>query len=204
MIRLRHCVTGLLLLSISAPAWAGGKNEPGAYCPFPEPGQTPQCMDPARAEYGDVFAALDDGAISDEQLETLEADVAAGAGSENAYLALTSITFVYYTIAQQAAASPAEDPGVVRRLERLNALLSGAYRASADDVNYRDAMQSAAQDLQRRAPAVSLQCVDDAGQPAECQSTEALLHQYAAVSDEIGIRGALRKLLQRITGGPDT
>ncbi len=185
---------------LAASAAGADKVAPGAYCPLPEPGQKRQCLDPARREYEDVFAALDDGAVSDEQLEVLEADVASGAESDKAYLALNSITWVYYRIAQQAAAAPDEDPEVVARLDRLNQLLSSAYEASADSPRFQSAMVDAARDLQNRAPAVPLDCVDDDGQPSECSATEALLRGYAAASGEIGIRGALQKLLERAIG----
>ncbi|MGE4608332.1 MAG: hypothetical protein AAEJ52_16450 [Myxococcota bacterium] len=193
------CVATLALALSPIPAsGAGGtKAAPGSYCPLPEPGQTPQCLDPAREQYGSVFAALDDGVISDQQLETLEADVADGAGSDRAYLALSSITWVYYQIAQQAAAAAGEDPQVVARLERLNQLLSRAYEVSADSPQFQTAMLDAARDLQNRAPPVSLECIDADGRPAECSATEALLRGYAAASSEIGIRGALQKLLER-------
>ncbi len=188
---------GLALAPIRALGAGGAK---GAYCPLPEPGQTPQCLDPARKQYELVFEALDDGAINDEQLENLEADVADGAGSDHAYLALNSITWVYYRIAQQAAAAPGGDPEVVARLDRLNRLLSSAYEASADSPQFQTAMLDAARDLQNRAPKVSIECLDEAGLPAECSATEALLRGYAAASSEIGIRGALQKLLERAGG----
>ena len=35
----------------------------GAYCPLPEPGQVPQCLAPARAEFGDFFQAVDTGGV---------------------------------------------------------------------------------------------------------------------------------------------
>lgn len=191
---------GLALAPISAFGAGEAKVAPGSYCPLPEPGQTPQCLDPARAQYESVFAALDDGAINDQQLEKLEADVADGAGSDNAYLALSSITWVYYRLAQQAAAAPGEDPEIVARLDRLNRLLSGAYESSSDSPQFQTAMLDAARDLQNRAPKVSLECMDEAGDPARCSATEALLRRYAATSSEIGIRGALQKLLERAVG----
>lgn len=192
-----------LLLAIAAPAWGAGKIEPGAYCPFPEPGQKPACMDPARAKYGELFAALDEGEVDDEHIEALEVDVT-DAGSDDAYLALSSLTYVYYTIARQAAAAPDADPVVAERLARLNDVLAGAYEAAADDPAYRDAMRTAARDLEARAPAVSLECTDASGEPVACRSTEDLLSRYATASEQIGIRGALRKILERFTGGPES
>jgi hypothetical protein len=191
------------MLGIALPALGAGDMAPGAYCPFPEPGQKPACMDPARERYGELFEALDEGQVDDAQLQALEADVAAGAGSADAYTALSSITFVYYRIAQQAASAPDQDPVVVGRLARLNELLAGAYQAS-DDPEYRDAMRTAARDLEQRAPSVAFECSDKNGQPAECGATEDLLRRYANASEQIGIRGALRKLLERFTGGSGT
>ena len=86
------------------------------------------------------------------------------------------------------------------RSDKTVVVLSRAYEASADSPQFQYAMLNAAQDLQERAPAVSLQCADAEGQPAKCSATEALLRSYAAASSEIGIRGALQKLLERVTG----
>lgn len=192
------CV-GLLLAAGSARTGSGDVG-PGSYCPLPEPGQRPQCLVDAKAKYGaDMFEALDDGDIRDDQLHRLEADVAAGSDSDHAYLALSSLTYAYYRMAQQAAAAPGEDPAVVARLERWNELLAGAFDASPDE-EYRDAMRTAAEDLRDRAPDVSVSCVDESGQATQCTATELLIRSYGAAADSMGIHGALERIIQRVIG----
>lgn len=191
-----------IALGASPPAIGAnpGAIGPGSYCRLPEPGEKPACLEPAKQTYGaDVFAALDAGNVTDAQLEQLEDDVAAGSNSDNAYLALSSLTYAYWRMAQQAATAPGEDPAIVARLDRWNRLLGGAFETSSDP-EFRDAMVVAAEDLRDRAPAVSLRCVDSKGATSQCDSTDALLRGYEAASAEIGIRGALRRLFERITG----
>jgi hypothetical protein len=181
---------------------AGGAGEvaPGAYCPLPKAGEVPECLQPAREEYRDFFEALDRGGVSNREAARLEADVAGGAASQNAYLALSSVSYGYYQLARQAAAAPGTDPAVTARLERWNALLARAYQTSPDDPSYREAVRTAARELHQRAR-VRLGCADAHGKPAECDSTEAVLRGFDAASDEVGIRGALRRLFERIAGG---
>jgi hypothetical protein len=206
MIRVRPllAIATTVSLSIALPSSAlAGKGDvaPGAYCPFPEPGQAPTCMEPAQQEYSDFFTALDDGDISDADTERLESEVAAGAAGGAPYLAITSLSYGYYRLAQRAAQSPAADPAVAARLQRWNELLSAAYDTSADDPNYRKAVQEAASDLQRRAPAVVLACADEAGHTTQCNSTEAVLRGINRTEETVGIRGALERLLDRMFGG---
>ena len=47
---------------------------------------------------------------------------------------------------------------------------------------------------------VRLGCADAQGKPAECDSTEAVLRGFDAANDEVGLRGALRRLFERIVG----
>ena len=190
-------------LLAAAPATAAGEVRPGAYCPLPQAGVEPACLDPARAEYDDFFAALEAGDVDDAESLQVEADVAGGGASVNAYLALSSLSYGYYRLAQQAASAPAADPATIARLERWNALLARAYATSADDRSYREAVHAAASDLHRRAR-VRVGCVDAEGQPAECDSTEAVLRGFDAVDREVGIRGALRRLLARFLGTEDS
>ena len=192
---------GALLLAASAagPAMAAGDPaKSGAYCPLPPPGQTPRCLDPAKAQYGDFFASLEQGVPGDAATAQLEADVAAG-GGEQAYLALSSLAYAYWRLSERAAEG-SHDTGVALRLERWNALLREAYAASGDDPGYRAAVREAALDLRRRAPPVRVRCVDAAGATAECDSTEAVLRGIDATAGEVGLRGALGRLLARIFG----
>jgi hypothetical protein len=198
---IRAWAAALLLAAIAPGARAAAEIEPGAYCPFPEPGQRPKCLEPARAEYGEFFEALDDDELDDAKSARLEADLSAGAAAGNAYLALSSLTYGYYRLAQRVTSDPEQDPALVARLERWNALLSRAFDASANQPGFRKAVREAAVDLHRRGPAVRLRCADADGQPAECSSTEAVIRGIDAADDRVGYRGALGRLLQRITGG---
>jgi hypothetical protein len=109
-----------------------------------------------------------------------------------------------YRLAQQAAANPEQDPVIVARLQRWNSLLSAAYDSSAEDPNYRAAVREAALDLSERAPQVALACADERGEIAECSSTEAVLRGFNRTQDQVGIRGALGRLLERMFGGDDS
>ncbi len=194
----------LLVISLFAAPWsarAAGDIEPGAYCPLPKQGERPRCLKPAMDQYKRFFAALDDESVDDAELGRVERDVAAGAASENAYLALSSLAYGYYQLSLRAAAQESANPQVVARLERWNALLGAAYDASPEDERFRQAVHEAARDLQRRAPPVRLRCVDERGDTVECDSTEAVIRGVNAAAGEVGIRGGLERLLERIVGG---
>ncbi len=198
-----HFCTGGLLAGVLLAAGAQGAGEirPGAYCPFPKPGEKPACLLPAKQEYGEFFAALDaKGDVGQTAAARLEADVAAGASSENAYLALSSLAYGYYRLSQQAAAAPNEDPELVARLERWNSLLSSAYASSPQDARFQESVREAALDLQRRAPPVDLSCLDESGSRVRCDSTEAVLRDIDRLRDQVGVRGALSRLLERFFG----
>jgi hypothetical protein len=193
-----------LLLALGAPlASASGEIKPGAYCPFPQQGEAPDCLEPAQDQYAKFFAALAEGELSDEDVADLERDVASGAWSKTPYLAISSLSYGYYQLAQRAAANPDEDPAVVARLERWNELLVRAYDISGDDPSYRAAVREAALDLEQRGPQVTLECVDERGQTVECSSTEAVLRGINHAHERVGIRGALGRLFQRLMGGGD-
>ena len=196
-----HVFVPLAGVLLAAVAQAAGEVRPGAYCPFPKPGEKPACLAPARQEYGEFFAALDaKGDVGDSAAARLEADVAAGAGSETAYLALSSLAYGYYRLSQQAVAAPNEDPEVIARLERWNSLLSSAYAASPQDARFQDSVREAALDLRRRAPPVDLSCLDESGSRVRCDSTEAVLRDIDRLRDQVGVRGALSRLLGRFFG----
>ena len=63
--------------------------QPGAYCPLPEPGQRPICLEPAQAHYADFFAAVERGRVTAADTAPVEADLDGRAGRERAYLALS-------------------------------------------------------------------------------------------------------------------
>jgi len=193
---------GTLLLAAAAAGPAAAAGDPahaGAYCPLPPPGQSPRCLDPAKAQYGDFFASLERGVPDESVAARLEADLATGGAGEHGYLALSSLAYAYWQLSERAAAS-AHDADVAARLERWNALLREAYAASGDDPGYRAALREAALDLRRRAPPVRVRCVDADGATAECSSTEAVLRGMDATTAEVGLRGALGRLLARLFG----
>jgi hypothetical protein len=190
----------VLALAFAAPARAGDSAEPGAYCPLPEKGEVPQCMAPARAEYSGYFEALERGELADADAAALEETVAAGAASEHAYLALSSLAYGYYQLAQREAGRPEQDPQVALRLARWNRLLERAYAVSEEDESYRHAVESAARELHARAP-IALPCQDARGEPAACNSTESVLRGLEAADDRAGLRGAVERLMRRLFGG---
>ena len=193
----------VLALTHSRPVSAGGGTEPGAYCPLPEKGEVPQCMEPAQATYSSYFRALADGNLADADSAQLEQTVAEGAASEHAYLALSSLTYGYYQLARREAGRPEQDPEVALRLARWNTLLERAYAASGEDLAYRAAVHRAARELRERAP-IRLPCQDASGAPAACSSTEGVLRGLEAADERSGIRGALERLLHRFFGEEST
>lgn len=192
-------------LALAATAvLAAGEIGPGSYCPLPKPGETPSCLEPAKAEYGDFFQAVDTGDVDDARMGRVERELADGADSENAYLALSSLAYGYYRLSQQAARSETDDPEIAARLERWNALLGQAFDVSEPDGEFRDAVRTAALDLQRNAPPVRVRCIDASGETSECDSTDAVVRGIDQTASEVGIRGALERLLERITGSDDS
>jgi hypothetical protein len=192
----------LLPLALGTPLAFGSEAiKHGAYCPFPEKGETPKCLEPAKDRYAEFFKALAAGRLSDADAAKLERDVASGASSKTPYLAISSLSYGYYQLAQRAAANPDEDPAVVARLERWNELLVRAYDMGAGDPSYRAAVREAALDLEQRGPRVMLGCVDELGRKSECNSTEAVLRGINQAEEKVGIRGALGRLFRRVLGG---
>jgi len=201
--RLPFAFAGAVLLPIAlgAPlAFGSDEIKRGAYCPFPEKGATPKCLEPAQDRYAEFFSALAEGTPSDDDVAELERDVASGASSKTPYLAISSLSYGYYQLAQRAAANPDEDPEVVERLQRWNELLVRAYDTGADDPSYRAAVREAALDLELRGPRVTLECVDDHGRTSECNSTESVLRGIDKAEERVGIRAALGRLFRRVTG----
>ena len=195
---------GPALLLAAAVALAAGEIGPGAYCPLPKPGETPGCLEPAKAEYGEFFQAVDTGEVDDARLGRVERELAGGAASGNAYLALSSLAYGYYRLSERAARSKTADPVIAARLERWNALLGQASAVSESDGEFRTALRSAALDLQHNAPPVRIRCRDAAGESVECDSTDDVVRGIDRTASEVGIRGALERLLERIAGSDDS
>lgn len=167
---------------------------PGAYCPFPTEGELPKCMDPARESYGEFFAGLEAGDVSAAEAARVEADVARGNAD-----ALSSLVYGYFQVARRLSQDP-DDPDLVATLEGWNALLLSSWERSDKDPLFRATLRQAVGDLQERAPAVRLACVDAAGEPAQCDSAEAVLRGMNEMRARVGVRGALARLLDRILG----
>ncbi|MGH0028566.1 MAG: hypothetical protein ACQGVC_02155 [Myxococcota bacterium] len=197
---MRALLAGLASLGMVAAAGAADRPAPGAYCPLPEKGEVPQCLSPAKDTYGAFFSALDEG--GEQGFDDVEQAVARGASEEQAYLALSSLTYGYYRLAQRAAAEEDVDPEIAARLSRWNDLLARAFEESPDDEPYRQAVRQAAQELSERAP-VRVPCRDARGEESDCTSTENVLRGFNAASDEVGIRGALDRLMRRLFGDGD-
>ena len=190
---------GVALLLAASVAAHAAKPERGAYCPIPEPGETPECLLEAKANYSDFFANLETGGPSKQAARRIESDLA-GASGVRAYQALSSLAYGYYRLAERAAGSKHVDPEIAERLQRWNGILSQAFAASDAEPHFREAVREAAYDIHRRAPPVKFQCLDENGQSAECDATAALLLLADTTRDDTGVRGQLGRLFDRIFG----
>ena len=181
--RLAAVMLAVALLPDPLGAAGGDPAKAGAYCPLPEPGQVPQCLAPARAEFGDFFEAVEAGGIENHQSRRLEASLAGGSSKAEAYLALSSLTYGYFMLAQRAAADPLARPALTARLDRWNQLLLRAYSDSESNPEFQQAVRLAARDLDSKAPG------------------RGLLQLIAQADGRTsGMRGALEGLMGRIFG----
>jgi len=140
---------------------------------------------PAQARYRDLFVALDKGGNLEHAASQMETDLANGSG-EDAYLALSSLAYAYWRLALSAAETETVDPAVAARLEEWNALLSHVYSRREGDVAFRTAVRDAARDLEERTASASYR-------PAQ-----GLLSRLDQVQDQLGVRGAVRRVLHRV------
>jgi hypothetical protein len=194
-----------LVLLIGGPAFSGSAQQaaqPGAYCPLPEPGQTPACLASAQHEYQAFFAGVDAGRMPSEVSARVEADLTGAAGIERAYLALSSVSYGYFRLAEQIGVQPDADPVLLARLARWNDLLVGLYGRSQLDPEFRLAIHDMAADLHRhlarQAVAMPASCV---GEHLEsCGQSADLLRAMAVVDQHTGVRSPLAQLLQRLVG----
>jgi len=202
--RPRQAVALVCWLLAGAPALAAevpGVGGSGAYCPLPEPGQPAACLEPAQQRYEHFFGALERESFDPAAAARVERELAPG--SDAPYEALSSLAYGYYRLARRAAADPNADPAVILRLERWNEVLARAYEKSGSDPAFRAAVRAAAADVNRRAPAVGLRCLDEWGDATTCQSTEAVMRGMDALRDQAGLRGQLSRLFSRLFGtGP--
>jgi hypothetical protein len=190
------------LLSPSTAAFAANSSDvtsdaAGAYCPLPAPGEQPACLAPARSQYAHFMDAIDAGSLDAVAAEQVERDLTSG---PRTYLALTSLAYGYYHLAQTAAQKASPTPVLVARLEHWNDLLSTLYAETSTDPGIRRAVREAATDLHERAPVVSSECAGRAGADGSCGSAGTLLDALQAIDAQqsaSGVRGALTRLIQR-------
>jgi hypothetical protein len=198
---------GLSLLAAPADP-ADDSRRPGAYCPFPEDlkkGEVPTCFTPAQQQYPEFLEAVESGRIDDPGVARLEQQLEAADSGESDYLALASLAYGYFRLAERAAHSERPNPALVARLNSWNHLLSGLYENTATPPELRTAVRDAARDLHERAPAVDTSCPPGADGDS-CQTTGLLLQTLRRIDDPAGtygVRGALGKLLDRVRGGDD-
>lgn len=198
-------LVALTALAGSAPgaAAAGDPSQPGAYCPFPKAGEKPVCFGEVEEEYADFFEAVDSGRVDDPRVSEVEQALAAPRGEAERTLALSSLAYGYFMLAERAATQEHPDPLLVARLESWNDLLSRAYSDAAAPPTFRTAVREAALDLHARAPAVRAsgeECAE-AGDADSCETTSQLLVALRRIDDvdaDSGVRGALGRLLGRI------
>ncbi len=187
--------TGAFLLLLAAPC--AGAGVPKGYCPIPEPGEPPSCLEPVRERYGDLLGEIERGEVDEDEAARLEAALS---DEDGRYEALSLLAYAYYALSRRAATAPHQDPAVARRLERFNALLRAAYQRHPPGDPFRASVEQAVQDIARRAPPVVVRCRDARGRERPCTSTEALLHGLRDFQERTGIRGALARLLARMLG----
>lgn len=185
-------------------ASAGGDpSQPGAYCPFPEAGEKPVCFSEVEQEYSEFFEAVDSGRVDDPRVAAVEQALAAPRGAAERTLALSSLAYGYFMLAERAATQARPDPVLVARLESWNDLLSRVYSDAAGEPTFRTAVREAALDLHARAPAVRTTRADCAGDGdgQSCETTSQLLVALRRIDDpdaDSGVRAALGRLLGRI------
>jgi hypothetical protein len=195
----------LVMLGASLVAAVGDPSEPGAYCPFPKKGEKPVCFTEVEQEYSDFFAAVDSGQVDGPRVRELEETLKDTEQAEERALALSSLAYGYFMLAERAAASDRPDPALVARLETWNALLSSVYEEAESQPQFRTAVRDAALDLHARAPTVASsqeECGTGTDGPP-CGTTSSLLAALRRIDDpdsETGVRGALGNLLERMLG----
>jgi hypothetical protein len=170
----------------------------GAYCPLPAPGQKPSCLAPAQQEYGAFFAAVQEGRVEPTASDLVEADLAGASGTERAYLALSSVSYGYFRLAEQIGVRPDADPILLARLARWNDLLLGLYGQSNLDPGFRAAIRDMANDLHRHTVGLQPSCA--ATEFEHCGQTAELVRAMASMDRSTGVRSPLAQILQRMLG----
>lgn len=195
--RRRRAGPGLATLALAATAGAppaagvgGDPAQPGSYCLLPDrPGGERRCLAPARQRYGELFESLEEGgAPPPEASQEVERELETG--GPGAVLALSSLSYAYWRIALRAAETEEMDPALADRLEEWNRVLATAYERHRHEPELRHEIHTAAADLEARAP--------ESVEPAR-----GLLGRLDDVDGRLGLRGAIRRVLERVFGGDD-
>jgi hypothetical protein len=171
----------------------------GAYCPLPEKGEVPVCLTPAKAEYQDFFAALDEGKLGEAETATVESDLSSGAETERTYLALSSLSYGYFRLAEKVGKDPAADPALLARLQHWNRLLLDVYGEADAHPRLRAALRTAAVDLQSRTPQLGEACLSTHA-ASGCDGAHGLVRALAVIDRNAGIRSPLTSLVNRLIG----
>ena len=191
----------LLLLPVGSEAVSGAPGTAGAYCPIPEPGETPSCQVPAREQYGEFFAAVESGRADPAQTTQIEAALSRTGDETGAYLALSSIAYGYYRLAHEASQQPHANPRLTARLMRWNELLTRVYGAESTPPALKAAVRTAAEDLGARVPPIGVTCT--AGREADCEAVRGLVGALAAIDERTSMRSPLSRLGERLLGPAD-
>ena len=190
----------------AAPSWAatGDPSHEGSYCPFPAAGEKPVCFAEVEHQFGDFLQAVDAGKIDSAELVEVEDRLKTGPTEAERTLALSSLAYGYFMLAERAAAAEHPDPALVARLQRWNELLGAVYADAKGEPGFRTAIRDAARDLHARAPAVPAPC-DEVADGEPCRNGGAVLDTLRGIDDpeaESGLRGALGRLLARMLQDP--
>jgi hypothetical protein len=202
-----HCIPFAVSIALGialGAATSGASNSnakpaPGAYCPLPEKGQAPVCLAPAQAEYEDFFAGVESGDLSEDAAHAVELDLGSNEATERTYLALSSLSYGYYRLAELVARSPETDPALLPRLKRWNDLLLQVYEGAGADSPLGSAVREAALDLQRHTPAIGALCPAESP-PDDCTSADGLVRALARLDQNAGVRSPLTRLMNRMVG----
>lgn len=172
----------------------------GAYCPLPEPGETPACQAPARERYDAFFQAVEAGRIDPAQTASIEAALEHSGDESGAYLALSSLAYGYYKLAHQTGGQPGSDRRLQARLVRWNELLARVYGSESTSPALKQAIRDAAEDLDERVPTVGVTCT--AGHVEECERREGLVGALTEIDERTSLRGPLSRLMERLLAPP--
>ena len=200
----RRPFAGWLLAGVLLATSVRGAGEirPGAYCPFPKPGETPACMLPAKQAYGEFFAALDAERRRRRRRARARRSGRRGGRQLRERLPRALVARLWLLPALAAGRRDAEqrsgDRGAPRALEC--AARAAPTPTSPQDASFQDSVREAALDLQRRSPKVALSCLDESGAACPATRPTPCVRDIDRLRDEVGVRGALARLLGRFFG----